>query len=79
MRSRSVSTRPAIASSIVAPQITICSLAASSVSRQLGSRHTAQPTRSPGRPYAFDIDDTLIARGDSVAAIGSGSPCVRSR
>ena len=72
MRSRSASTRPAIASSSVAPQMTICSLAASSVSASCGSRHTAQPTRSPGSPYAFDIDETLIARGESVAAIGSG-------
>ena len=79
MRSRSVSTEPAIASSIVAPQMNICSLAASNDSASSGSRHTAQPTRRPGRPYAFDIELTLIARGERVAAIGSCEPCVRSR
>ena len=40
----------------------------SSVSAEAASRHTAQPTRRPGNPYAFDIDATLIARGESDAA-----------
>ena len=59
-------------SSSVAPQISTCSLAARSRSASPGSRATAQPMRSPGSPYAFDIDETLTALGDSVAAIGSG-------
>ena len=69
----------AIASSSVAPQMNICSFAASRVSNNAGSLHTAHPTRKPGRPYAFDIDDTLITRSESAAAIGSCVPWVRSR
>ena len=60
--------------------MTICSLAANNISASCGSRHTAQPMRRPGSPYALDIDETLMARGDNVAAIGkAGEPCVRSR
>ena len=49
-RDRAASTVPAIRSSSVAPQISTCSLAASSRSARPGSRQIAHPMRRPGRP-----------------------------
>ena len=38
-----------------------------------------QPMRMPGRPYAFDIDDTDSAHGSSCAASGGLATAETSR
>jgi hypothetical protein len=52
----------------------ICSFAARKVVSRSASRVVSQPVRIPGNPYVFDIPETPIARRESVAAGGSGSP-----
>ena len=78
------SARRAIATSAIASSTTefvmrICSLAARKRSRSSASRVTSQPIRMPGRPSAFDSDETLMTRSDRVAATGCGPPNVISR
>ena len=69
----------AMASSTTEFVMRICSLAARKRSSSAASRVTSQPMRIPGRPSAFDSDDTLITRSDRVAATGCGPPNVISR
>ena len=78
------SARRAIATSAIASSTTefvmrICSLAARNRSSSAASRVTSQPIRIPGSPSAFESDDTLMTRSDSVAATGCGPPNVISR
>ena len=68
-----------MASSTTELVMRICSLAARKRSSSPASRVISQPIRMPGRPSAFDSDETPIARSESVAASGSGPPKVISR
>jgi hypothetical protein len=65
-------------SSTIELQMKICSFARNR-SCSSGSRVSTHPTRMPGRPKVFDIDDTEMARSDRLAATGSGSGKLISR